>query len=195
MIKLLRMVVLLLSLDVLLTAQQSEATAQRPAAAAQQSAAVIGKICAFAEIYKSDGWTIPGLAGSKEAIIRKDEVQIPGVAATQPRTARASLSGMPGVFATRLEPGYSDVQVDFPYCSADQEGRLVLQSTTAKVTQLWRFDFSGKVFAYGVVYVSPNPSLSSVRVFFYDPDGAGRFSVAKYPKMFFASLELPGWVR
>jgi len=66
-----------------------------------------------------------------------------------------------------------------------------------------RFDFNGKVFAYGINYevelMGPGglrSSLEYVPVVFYDTDGTGHFTLLKYATgSMFRSLEVPEWTK
>lgn len=156
--------------------------------------------CAFSEIYRKTGWRIPGVVGSQEARLESMEMQVPGFPPSEKSPiARAALSTMPGVFVTRMKAGDSNLEIELPYCSLSEPGRLVVGETKAvTVEHLWKFDFNGKVFAYGLDYVvrTNPPSLAFGQVLFYDRDGTGIFSVAKRPKpSLFRSLEVPEWAK
>jgi hypothetical protein len=156
--------------------------------------------CGFSEIYRPSGWRIPGVVGSSEKIMKSKEIELPGILPPpQQRVARASLSNIPGVFATQMQPGNSDLKIPLPYCSPDYPGRLISdESKPVRVLQLWRFDFNGKVFAYGIEYTPATnpPILAFGQVLFYDLDGTGTFTVARIPKVyFFAAVEVPKWAK
>jgi hypothetical protein len=155
--------------------------------------------CVFAEIYDAAGWRIPGVAGSQEATVERTEPELPGVPRSEKPIARVALPAMSGVFVTEMKPGQSDLELALPYCSLSDLGRLVVGETKPiTVHHLWKFDLSGKVFAYGLEYVvrTNPPSLAFGQVLFYDPDGTGTFTVAKRPKPFlFRSLEVPAWAK
>jgi len=168
--------------------------------------------CAFSEVYRAGGWTIPGLHGSVPKGPR---------AAVVFRTEGVEESKASGIFATPLKAGKTDSRLTVLQCSPmlperfyvsgrlnalerlNAPGRLIARVLTVKVMEMWRFDLENRVFAYGVTYepqlMTPNGlrgSLELITVLFYDPDGAGKFTVMKFSEYtIFRSLEVPDWVK
>jgi len=93
------------------------------------------------------------------------------------------------------------MELALPYCSRLHLGALMVDEITriAAIERLWRIDFNGKIFAYGLEYLVKDypQSLGTVgQVVFYHVDGKGTFTVAKKPKLdIFASLEVPAWAK
>jgi hypothetical protein len=121
--------------------------------------------CTFSEVYKKDGWTVPGVHGAKVK-------------------QRATLTDLPGVFVTILEP--ADAQTNIPeiWCPQDHPGRLVLDDSPIRIMVLWSFDCGGRVFAYRISYAEEaiyngerHELAAATSVFFYDMEGSGKFTV------------------
>jgi hypothetical protein len=143
--------------------------------------------CSFAEIYRQDGWAVPGLVGAKA------------------KSQRAKLSKLPGVFVTMLQPAEPETFFQHVWCPQDHPGRIEIENAPIKVLDLWSFDFGGRVFAYRVSYareamkdgVRSELAAASI-VFFYDADGSGRFTVVRGGTMgvgSFAPAYIPEWAK
>jgi hypothetical protein len=125
--------------------------------------------CSFSEVYRKDGWTVPGVPGA--TVI----------------TQRARLSNMPGVFLTRLKPLEAESFSPNIWCPQDHPGRLEIdQNEPIQILDLWSFDFNGRIFAYRINYGceamndDERGHLGCVQtIFFYDMDGSGRFTVIR----------------
>jgi hypothetical protein len=141
--------------------------------------------CDFSEVYRAEGWKIPGLSGAKA------------------KTRPASLSNHPGVFLTDLNPGESETELMMPRCPLGSPGRLAIETRPIKVTEIWKIDFGGKVFAYEIAYTDQKIGkdgrinlLSGGRVIFFDTDGSGSFAVMKYTAHIVgAEIEVPPWAK
>ncbi len=128
--------------------------------------------CSISEIRRSEGWTVPGLAGSTV------------------ETRRAAVSNIQGVFVTMLKPPNVESNLTEAQCSDKDPGNIeIIEDSLIKIYALWKFDFGGRVFAYRVEYApetlfrGKRDELATMRtVFFFDPDGSGKFSVLKYQK-------------
>ncbi|MGA3371658.1 MAG: hypothetical protein ABSC48_07845 [Terracidiphilus sp.] len=124
--------------------------------------------CSFSEIYRKDGWTVPGASGAKA------------------KKPRAPLGNIPGVFLTMLEPGEAETNMATISCSRDHPGRLEIEEDAPiQILALWSFDFGGRIFAYRVVYgcevinSGKREHLACAStVFFYDMDGSGRLTLS-----------------
>ena len=143
------------------------------------------KRCDFSEIFRYEGWKIPGLKGAT------------------PKGNRVDLARFHGVFATELNAGKSDLILVAPECVDNTPGRLAVRTWPVRVLELWRFDFNGKVFAYAADYEPqsivdgiPHQTLKLVSVLFYDVDGSGLFKIMKYDSPGpIHSLEVPEWAK
>ncbi len=143
------------------------------------------KRCDFAEVFRYEGWRIPGLRGAT------------------PKGNRVDLARFHGVFATELNAGKSDLNLVAPEFVDNTPGRLAVRTWPVRVIELWRFDFNGRVFAYAADYESqsmvdgvPHQSMRLVSVLFYDVDGSGLFKIMKYDSLGpIHSLDVPEWAK
>ncbi len=125
---------------------------------------------------KEDGWTIPGLRGAA-------------------RKQHAKFGNIPGVYVTILEPVNVKTAATFGRCS--EEGRAETEVIPIKITRLWSYKMDGRTFAYFVDYVDIFSGGAST-MFFYDLDGSGRFTLARYPKNVRDSISpafVPDWAK
>ncbi len=120
--------------------------------------------CNFSEVFKKDGWTVPGISGAKVK-------------------QRAKLSNMPGVFVTTFEPANAEANLTNVICVREHTGRLeVKDGAPIKILMLWSFDLGGRVFAYRVEFASEviydgkrQECACESYLFFYDMEGSGKF--------------------
>jgi hypothetical protein len=122
--------------------------------------------CQFAEVFRHDGWTIPGTDSTK----------------SKQRTPLAKHAGM---FITKYEPLDADISLTIATCKSTQEGRLEIKEVTARIIKLWAFDAGSKPFAYRLEYAEAasddkRSEPGSSIIFFYDLDGSGTFTLFKY---------------
>jgi hypothetical protein len=137
-------------------------------------------------ITKKEGWTIPGLKGSKVK-------------------QHATLENLKGVFLTMLEPGNAESSITYARCS--QTGTEIEEKADIpiKVIKLWSYDFGGRVFAYRVEFSRETIQNGvrgelggSFRAFYYDMDGSGRFTVVKFLTTISGSMIpafIPDWAK
>lgn len=145
------------------------------------------QVCSFAEIYRKDGWTVPGLDGAKV------------------KSQRARLSNLPGVFVTMLQPAEPETFFQNLGCPQDHPGRIEIENAPIKVLDLWSFDVGGRVFAYRISYAREavnngvrSELAAASTVFFYDADGSGLFTVVRGGTMgvgSFAPAYIPDWAK
>lgn len=139
--------------------------------------------CRLDALYNRDGWLIPGLDGS---------------AAKWPRASYKISGSETKIFVTRLKPGEKTGTITRLRCS---DAGIEIGTLPLKVNELWAFDVSGKVFAYGVTgawlgtdkagHTKELGTASDVE--FYDLDGSGKFILMKYSEFPFAP-QVPEWV-
>lgn len=151
----------------------SSAVGQQPGPASAPNPEPQGKspTCIFSELFRSDGWNVPGLEGAKV------------------KRARSKVTNIPGLFLTMLEPADPEVDLTEMNCDQQHPGRVnVRENAPIKVLDLWAFDFGGQVFAYRLsyageaIYDGKREDLAwATSIFFYDLDGSGRFTVIRYP--------------
>jgi hypothetical protein len=131
------------------------------------------RTCSFSEIYKPEGWTVPGL---KDASIQmRGNVKM-----------RGNFTNLPGVTLTKLQPVNEETMITEIYCSPDQ-GRLEIEELPIRILELTQYEYKGHVFAYGleyeknVIHNGERSRLAAASGFlFYDPDGSGRFTIRKW---------------
>jgi hypothetical protein len=134
--------------------------------------------CKFLEVFRKDGWTVPGVLGAKS-------------------NQRASVTNLPGVFLSQLEPVESETSLTEMLCKSNQTGRIeVNDHQPIKILQLWSFDFGGAPFAYRLEYEyevihdgKRSEIMSASVVWFYDLDGSGRFTSMRR-----AEIQGPSWL-
>jgi len=98
--------------------------------------------CAFTEVYRPEGWKIPGLSAATNAGRRAALTTSPG-------------GPVKGVLVTQLttKPEANSIShLLLPQCPGETPGRLVLSDILVKPLEMWRVDYEGKVFAYVVTY-------------------------------------------
>jgi hypothetical protein len=150
-----------------------------------QGPEAVEKLCRFSEVYRREGWKIPGVSGAA------------------PKGRRLALENLPGTFVTYLVAGKSEERIVLPDCQRDS-GRLTIREIPVRVLALSRVDFNGKVFAYTASYEPqtvlngvPHRSMEVVQIVFYDVDGSGRFPIMKYDMqgLFINSPDVPDWAK
>ena len=122
--------------------------------------------CNFGEIYKAEGWKIPGL----DKVAKERET--------------GNLTNLPGVSLTKLHPLEPEASLEAIFCPYDHRGRLTVEDAKPiRIMALWAFAYSGHIFAYRIEYSDEaiengqrHELASASSVFFYDVDGSGRFT-------------------
>jgi hypothetical protein len=140
--------------------------------------------CDISEVYRGDGWTVPGLKGAT-AISKRGESP-----------------NMPGVFTTFLRPSDSQSMFAYYLCSKDHSGRLEIMEFPIGIARLISFDIGGRVFAYyihfGREYFNEDGERRDAGTesdaIFYDLDGSGRFTLRRWSKLPIPEF-VPDWVR
>lgn len=140
-------------------------------------------ICEYSELYRKDGWTIPGL----------DKVT---------KKRRAAVPGRTGVYLTMLEPAKRVAILEIFRCSREHAGRLEIEHNQIGIDSLSLFDSGGRVFAYSLTYGMdsvengrsvPIGAIWSIK--FYDLDGSGRFTLRRGEKNRIVPDLVPDWVK
>ncbi len=126
--------------------------------------------CSFSEIYKADGWIVPGL---QKASVKK----------------RGTLSNIPGVTATILEPAETESTITSIQCSRDDGGRLEIEEQPIEILELSAYEYQGRIYAYGLSYEKQAiqngtrvPLGAASGFLYYDLHNSGRFTVRKWAK-------------
>jgi hypothetical protein len=144
--------------------------------------------CSFSEIFRKEGWTVPGRDGAK------------------PKSKRAELGGQPGVFVTRLEPAQAEADLTELWCPPDHPGRIEVDQMPIKIVDLWSYDLDGSVFAYRLLYARERLDADGTRedtgmviaVYLYDVVGSGKFTTmigAKQGVGYFVPSFMPDWIK
>jgi hypothetical protein len=131
--------------------------------------------CGYSELYRKDGWVIPGIKGAK-------------------KKWRAAVPDKQGVYMTALEPTERAATIQTFRCSREHTGRLEVEDVDVGVGDLASFDVGGRIFAYNLVYgVDGIAAVTFVR--FYDLDGSGRFTLIRGERNRFVPELIPDWVK
>jgi hypothetical protein len=141
--------------------------------------------CAIKEIINAKGWAIPGLRGAKE--------QGKGLVMTG--------IGIDDVVAQSLRPNSRVEQLTLVSRSKETRGAVELREQALQVDSIVQYRRYGRVFAYKIKAPllgssSPRSHLGSVELlYFYDPEGGGRFSVMRYAGEVGFVPVVPAWVK
>jgi len=143
--------------------------------------------CQIQEVFKADGWDIPGL----------------GSTAVKLERGRFDAGTEDEIFVTMLESKSPEASITTLSCSRGAAGRITYRDQPVDVREIWRFEKNGHAFAYkvtttwmGVEGKSRYPLGTAMTLLFYDPDGTGRFSVMRYSDVDFPfKLIIPDWVK
>jgi hypothetical protein len=125
--------------------------------------------CDIKEVFRKEGWNVPGLKGASVL------------------GSKRPYPTMPGVSITTLKPTQTQTTFTYYDCSSEQRGRLQITEYPIGILWLGRVDYRGKTFAYLIhfgrqKYVKrkrEDAGAESTFVF-YDLDGSGRFTLRRY---------------
>ena len=143
--------------------------------ALSQEAVAPSPTCEFSEIYRKEGWIIPGRDGAN----KKWRVPTPN---------------KPGVYMTELVPTQRASTVQSFECSREHAGRLEIAEIQMGIESLRAFDVEGRTFAYKLSYGVDGIGASWL-VTFYDLDGSGRFALRRSERSTFVPELIPDWVK
>ena len=131
--------------------------------------------CDYSELYKKEGWTIPGVDGAQ-------------------KKWRAPIQEKAGVYRTELQPSRRAAKMQSFLCSREHVGRMEIEDRDIGVLGLSSFDFGGHIFAYDLIYgVDGIGAEWFVR--FYDLDGSGRFALRRSETNRLVPDLIPDWVK
>ena len=126
--------------------------------------------CDFSEVYRKDGWAIPGLRNARFR-------------------SRAKFQNIPGVVAISLSPIEPETAITQVSCDREHAGRIEIEELPIRILDLTGYEYEGRIFAYGVSFEkqvlqngSRVPLGAASGALFYDNDGTGVFSIYKYAK-------------
>jgi len=124
--------------------------------------------CSFTEIYKADGWSIPGLQNAKVK-------------------QKGNFTNLPGVVLIKLESSVIESTFTQIRCSGEHKGRIEIKEEPIGILDLTAYEYKGRVFAYGLSYErqaienGARFSLGAASSYlFYDAEGSGRFTLRKW---------------
>jgi hypothetical protein len=140
--------------------------------------------CRFKEIFNPRGWTIPGLSKTKLAHARYTTEGTP-----------------PDVFVDLVQP-ISPADSVF-LVSRQSADRLEVRDQPADISSISRFTMNGHTFGYLViadlVAITENGKRLGVgteeRLYYYDPDGSGTFTVMRNAGELQFKIIVPDWVK
>jgi len=177
-----------------------------PALSQNQTEADTPKKCAFSEVYRKDGWKIPGTPATPNTPLAAEAEarRLPPNSETWPGVTRGPLKSetTPGVFVTKMIPDTTETTITRIWCTDDGTGRLQMDEEPIGIVLLVAYDFEGRTFAYAVKYVEERIWNGTRRqlgaesqAMFYDLDGSGRFTLMKGPGGPFVPYFIPDWVK
>jgi hypothetical protein len=151
-----------------------------------QSSSVQAEQCRVKELLNYQGWEIPGLA-----------------AATVKLHARYKSEGVPdNVFIDLMESQAPLVRLTFVGLKSCETA--VISFRSIEVNRIERFIMNGHVFGYRVTGTIASVDNQGHRtlagsdeiVYYYDPDGSGKFSVMRYDSSELTfKIIIPDWVK
>lgn len=142
----------------------------------QQSGDTSAEQICYSELYRKEGWTIPGLQGARK------------------KGGRGAVPEKPDVYLTALEPPHRGSTIQIFRCSREHTGRLEIEDLDVGIIDLSSFDVGGRIFAYNLIYgVDGIAAEWSIR--FYDLDGSGRFTLRRTERSRFTPELIPDWVK
>ncbi len=132
--------------------------------------------CGYSELYRKEGWVIPGINGAKK---KHEHMAVPG---------------KPGTYATELQPTTRASTIQVFRCSREHAGRLEVEDVNMGIGSLYSFDVGGRIFAYSLVY-GVDGIGAEWSVMFYDLDGSGRFTSRRAERSSLVPELIPDWVK
>ena len=155
-----------------------------PTLLAQAAGVQAAPSCSFKELFNSGGWDIPGLSGA--------ELKGHG---------RYAGEGVPeNVFVEILEP--QNPEASLTLISRGPGDRIEVKNMPVDVTQIERYTMNGHVFGYHVIAVDAAYENGKrvhfgyqERVYFYDPDGSGKFSIRREAGELLFKIVIPDWAK
>lgn len=131
--------------------------------------------CCYSELYRKEGWVIPGVKDAKS----KWRVAVPD---------------RPKVYMTELEPTSHKASIQRFSCSREHSGRVEIDDVDVGIRNLTSFDIGGHIFAYNFEYGIDGIGAVWI-VKFYDLDGSGRFTLRRSERVRIVPELIPDWVR
>lgn len=140
--------------------------------------------CCVRELYKYDGWIIPGIAGavvSGSRVVERDGASI---------------------LVETLKPQFAESSFTMFNCVADVPGRIVIHEQAVDTLNIVRYSAQGKVFAYRIsagevaIEGSTRVALGAAHILmYYDTEGDGLFELREYGTPIPYRLRIPDWAK
>jgi len=142
--------------------------------------------CHVREVFNRKGWNIPGLSKTK----------------TRTSHARYSQADYDSVFVDILESQAQEDSVTFVWCG-DRTDRMEIAIRPVEIKEIQRFTSNDRVFGYLVTAVPIGKgtngevahAASEDHLYFYDPDGSGKFTLMRYAGEMFFKITIPNWAK
>lgn len=143
--------------------------------------------CQIQEVLNRKGWDIPGLSKT----------------VTRTAHARYPAEGIENVFVDILESKATDSSVTLAIRYSNSNSRVEIVAKPVDVIQIQRFQIDNQVFGYLVTAVPVGIANDGHRIraaseellYYYDPDGSGRFTVMRYASEIFFKIVVPDWAK
>ena len=140
--------------------------------------------CQIKEYLNRSGWNIPGLS---KADVKTSH-------------ARYTSEGLENVYVDILEPTVPQDFITFVFIIS---GSAEVRNRPVDVTQIEQFMMNGHVFGYHVIATDAGFDKNGKRihfgaqerVYYYDPDGSGKFTVMHNAGELFFKIIVPDWVK
>jgi hypothetical protein len=140
--------------------------------------------CCVRELYKPEGWAIPGLSGA--VVTASQSVEQQGAK----------------ILVEALKPQTSGGYIMIVSCASDTPGRVTVHEQAVEVREVRRYSVQGRVFAYRVdaghvsIDGKTRVALGSAEVLmYYDTDGDGLFRLREYGSGIPYRMRVPDWVK
>jgi hypothetical protein len=151
-----------------------------------QEASPSRESCEIKSVFQEKGWPIPGIVGARIEVARKPQLLL-------------GSNGEPTEVAVTVLRPRKDITTKLRiYYFVN--GQLKIRDQLVIVRQIYRFDWHGKVFAYGVRYpwaAMSNGKVSEAgketQVLYYDDSGNGTFKTMNQFASFPFTPRVPDW--
>lgn len=142
--------------------------------------------CHVKEVLNRKGWNVPGLSQT----------------ITKTSHARFAPADPDNIFVDILESRAQADSITLVSCG-DTVDRMEILTRRVEITEIQRFTSNDRIFGYLVTAVPVSETkngemvhaASEERLYFYDPDGAGRFTIMRYAGDIFFKIIVPGWAK
>jgi len=141
--------------------------------------------CRLAEITNDEGWKIPGLPKGKKRAF----------------SAPTPHLQMEGVTVQAIRPDSRATKLTLVSCGEGWPNAVAVREQFVEVTKLIEYSRNRRIFGYRVNAAllgkgAPRSHLGSMEIlYFYDPDGDGRFKIMRYAGDLSFRIVVPDWVK